>query len=420
MQLKKQTIDTLIKEFCDYLHKIHRSQGTIRLYCHKWKQVKAFMTMEKIKYYDQSVGKKYLVSILGDFDYNHLTHYHRNLVNRVEALAEFQDTGTILGGRRSRSARTFDGAIGITMTNYMNYRQSIFGLSKITITNYIIYLHEFLVFLNKKAIGCVSKITAPLIISYINSIDPQKAAAKYVALLILKGYFKYLYEHQFLAADYSLIIPKSNYKNQPHLPSTFSNEEIGILLNHIDRGSPKGKRDYAILLLAAKLGMRSSDIRALRFEHILWEHNLITFNQIKTRKSISLPLLPEIGNAIIDYLKNGRPVSDERYCFLQVQSPYKQLNKSAVGYIVGFYLKRTGINCKNRKHGPHALRHSLAANLLNQKTPLPVISEALGHDNTESTMYYLRIDITSLKQCALHVPLVPSSFYNQKGGLRHG
>ncbi len=420
MQSTKQTIDALIKEFCDYLDKIHRSKSTIRLYCYKWSLVKAFMSLQNIKFYDQSVGKQFLQSILGDFNYDHLTNYERNLVNRVEALAEFQDTGRILGGMRSRPPRTFEGAIGVTMTSYMNYRQSLFGLSKITITNYIIYLHDFLIFLNKKTINSLSKITAPVIISFINSIDHEKAAAKYVALLILKGYFKYLHEQHFLVADYSLIIPKSNYKNQPHLPSTFTNDEIGILLNAIDRSSPKGKRDYAILLLATKLGMRSSDIRALRFEYILWEYNLITFKQIKIRKPISLPLLPEVGNAIIDYLKYGRPVSDERYCFLQILAPYKHIDKSAIGNIVGFYLKRTGINCKNRKHGPHALRHSFAVNLLSEKTPLPVISEALGHGNTNSTMYYLSIDVTSLKQCALDVPLVPLSFYKQKGGLSHG
>jgi site-specific recombinase XerD len=419
MQPAKQTIDALIKEFCDYLDKIHRSKSTIRLYCYKWGQVKAFMALKSIKFYDQSVGKQFLQSILGDFNYDHLTNYERNLVNRVEALAEFQDTGRILGGMRSRPPRTFEGAIGVTMTSYMNYRQSLFGLSKITITSYIIYLHDLLMFLNKKAINSFSEITPSVIISFINSIDHEKAAAKHVALLILKGYFKYLHEQHFLVADYSLIIPKTNYKNQPHLPSTFTNDEIGVLLNAIDRSSPKGKRDYAILLLATKLGLRSSDIRALRFEYILWEYNLITFKQIKTVKPISLPLLAEIGNAIIDYLKHGRPVSQDPYCFLQVQTPHTQMHKSAIGNLVAFYLKRTGINCKNRRHGPHALRHSFAANLLSEKIPLPVISEALGHGNTNSTMYYLSIDVTSLKQCALDVPLVPLSFYNQKGGLSH-
>ena len=215
------------------------------------------------------------------------------------------------------------------------------------------------------------------------------------------------------------VIPKDNYKSQPHLPSNFSKEETEILLKSVDRGNPKGKRDYAILLLATKLGLRASDIGELKFENILWERSLITFEQRKTGKRIDLPLLPEIGNATIDYMKHGRPVSDESYCFLHVQSPYERIHTSDIKSLVHFHLKRAGINCKNRRHGPHALRHSFAGNLLRGITPLPVISEALGHSSCESTMYYLRIDIDSLRQCALNVPLVPSSFYEQEGGTFH-
>ena len=132
-----------------------------------------------------------------------------------------------------------------------------------------------------------------------------------------------------------------------------------------------------------------------------------------------LPLLPEVGNAIIDYLKHGRPVSQESCCFLQKVPPYNKIQSSDVGNLVQKYIILAGINCSNRRHGPHALRHSFASALLKAKTPLPVISEALGHKNLDSSMFYLRIDITSLRKCALEVPSVPSSFYEQKGGYFH-
>jgi hypothetical protein len=131
MKKKNQTIDALINEFCDYLKKIRRSEATIRLYCAKWKRVKDFMTSHKIKFYDKTVEEKFLSSVLGNYDYSQLSQYNINLVNRIEALAEFQDTGTILNGMRRKPARTFEGPIGATMTNYMDYKQSIFGLSRI-------------------------------------------------------------------------------------------------------------------------------------------------------------------------------------------------------------------------------------------------------------------------------------------------
>lgn len=203
------------------------------------------------------------------------------------------------------------------------------------------------------------------------------------------------------------------------MPSTFTDEEIEALLRAVDRGSPKGKRDYAILLLATKLGLRASDICELKFENIIWERNVITFNQYKTGKSLELPLLPQIGNAIIDYLKHGRAISRDSHCFIHVQAPYDRMHTSDLGNLVRRYMTLARINFSNRKHGPHALRHCFASALLKEKVPLPVISEALGHKNMASTMIYLRIDITSLRKCALEVPLVPVSFYEQKGGYCH-
>ena len=174
-------------------------------------------------------------------------------------------------------------------------------------------------------------------------------------------------------------MPQCTYKQQPRLPSTFSEKEIKTLLASIDQGDAKGKRDYAMILLATKLGLRASDIVALKFENILWEQSLIKLSQQKTGKNISLPLLPEIGNAIINYLKHGRPVSEESYLFLQANAPYRRINPHILTGIVHSNIKKAKIDCTNRKHGPHALRHSFAGNLLKAETPMPIISEALGH-----------------------------------------
>ncbi|WP_244910469.1 site-specific integrase [Caldibacillus thermoamylovorans] len=172
----------------------------------------------------------------------------------------------------------------------------------------------------------------------------------------------------------------------------------------MDRGNPKGKRDFVMVLLAARLGLRASDICGLKFENVHWETNTIHLVQKKTKKKIELPLLTEVGNAIIDYLKFGRPQSDLPYLFLRAGQPYDRLEEPTLHSIVSFYLKQAGIkNIENKKHGPHALRHSLAGILLEKKTPLPVISEVLGHTNTESTKTYLRIDLDTLRQCALDV-----------------
>jgi len=142
----------------------------------------------------------------------------------------------------------------------------------------------------------------------------------------------------------------------------------------------------------------------MKFDNIDWEHERVILNQQKTKVPIELPLFPDIGNAIIDYLKYGRPQSDHPYVFLRLIPPYDNMDENALHGALQKYLRLSGIKYDERKHGPHALRHSLATNLLKQNVTLPVISGVLGHTRTESTIDYLRIDIDSLRMCALEIP----------------
>jgi len=374
------------------------------------------MSSRRLKVYTSKIGEAFLVSQLGKYKYENLPTNKQNFVSKIEALVDFENTGRVLLGTRIKPPKAFTGTIGETMKAFIDFKIKIFSLANATINNYEIYLYSFSCFLNGSRIKSVSQITQSEILQFINQLDPAKPAARHVALCILRNYAQYLYERRLINVDYSKKIPSDNYKQQSRLPSTFSKEEIELFINSVDRGNPKGKRDYAMFLLALKLGIRASDIANLKFENISWRTNEFVFEQKKTGKSITLPILPEVGNAIIDYLKYGRPVSNENYCFLQILSPYNKISPHDIGNSVQFYLKRAKIDLRNRKHGPHTLRHSFAAGLLNETTPLPVISEALGHTSSISTMFYLRIDTSSLKQCALDVPQVPFSFYQQKGG----
>ena len=127
--------------------------------------------------------------------------------------------------------------------------------------------------------------------------------------------------------------------------------------------------------------------------------------------------IPDVGNAIIDYLKYARPDSEEPYVFLTERPPHGSFNSSnVVTHVVQRAFIKAGIDINDRKFGPHSLRHSLGFRMLENNTVLPVISDVFGHESTESTRYYLRIDLQSMKQCMLDVPLVAENFYKQKGG----
>lgn len=169
-------------------------------------------------------------------------------------------------------------------------------------------------------------------------------------------------------------------------------------------------------MLASRLGLRASDIAYLRFSNIDWDKSEISLTQFKTSNPIKLPLLSDVGNAIIDYLQYGRFKSDSQQVFLSCRPPYIPATPSMVCGVIRGLIENSGITTDGRRHGPHSLRHSLVSNLLENTTPISVISGVLGHESSDTTMIYLRIDITSLKKCVLPIPSVSDDFYMQKGG----
>lgn len=166
-----------------------------------------------------------------------------------------------------------------------------------------------------------------------------------------------------------------------------------------------------MVLIAVRLGLRASDICRLTFDNFKWEFNTIELTQEKTDECIVLPLLNDVGEAVIDYIKYSRPTVGDREVFLRLSAPIGPMKPPTLHSIVTFYINKAKILIpEGKKHGPHALRHSLASALLNNNTPMPVISEILGHTNSQTTSAYLKIDILHLRDYALDVPPVKAVY----------
>lgn len=392
----------------------HRSTVTIRNYHWIWRRLEQYMIENGIDSYDPLVGRMFLSHRFGlNCDYSKLSTSEKSFIRSIKILSEYQSGGHVSPLKQEIA---FMGEIGSFMQDYLDLYRSR-RLSSGAVDRCERTLYRFFCFLQEQNVDSVKDITSATILLYFRGFDIQIKALVRNAVSALKSFFTYLFDRQLTDTDLSRTVPRHNIREQPKLPSTYRKDEIEKLLQSIDRGSGLGKRNYAILLIAVRLGLRASDIAGLKFENILWDKNVIELYQCKTDKRIELPLLTELGNAIIDYLKHARPESQEPYVFLRSKAPFTRLYSSALTSIVHNSLVHAGINIENRRHGAHALRHSLAGILLEQHTILPVISEVLGHGSTESTKYYLRIDSASLSQCALDVPVVSPSFYVQKGGI---
>mgnify|MGYP001630559026 CR=1 FL=1 len=188
-----------------------------------------------------------------------------------------------------------------------------------------------------------------------------------------------------------------------------SSLRIQTLTRHgIDTASPIGKRNYAIFLLLARTGLRISDVVLLHFENIDWRKNCIRITQYKTGKPLSIPLSAEIGEAIIAYLKYGRPSSEESAIFLSHNAPFQPLNHhNNFNSEIRKYMRLAGIDFTAKRHsGVHTLRSSFATNMLKQGASLDNISQILGHSDINVATSYLRVDPEHLRLCALGLGVV--------------
>ena len=226
-----------------------------------------------------------------------------------------------------------------------------------------------------------------------------------------KSFLKYLADKEITVIDYSPLTPKN--RRTTKVPDVYSREEILKLENSYDRETDMGKRDYAIVMLASRLKLRPSDIVTLKFDEIDFDNNHIRFTQQKTGNELSLPLIAELKQALLDYIEI-RPTSDSPYVFLRVHAPYLPLSASSVNDITGNGFETSGIDSNGRSTGPRSLRSSGATHMIHDGVPYSVVQKSMGHKNKNVIQHYARLDIPHLMMCALKPSMVTEeSFFDR-------
>ncbi|MDR1953155.1 MAG: tyrosine-type recombinase/integrase [Clostridiales Family XIII bacterium] len=230
-----------------------------------------------------------------------------------------------------------------------------------------------------------------------------------------RGLLLYVHESGLTETDLSSCVPRP--KRPRTLPSVYSGEEVTRLLSAVDRSTDIGKRDFAILMLASHLGLRSSDIVNLSSNDIDHVTKAISITQVKTGRPLTLVMNSDIEEAVSDYMQNGRPQSSSERIFLGTQAPFAPLSAGACCTITRKYFKLSGIDSQGRRRGPHSLRASYATALVANGIPYSIVKEALGHEDPESAKHYVRVDVRRLRLCALDVPKPSVAFAVMLGDL---
>ena len=285
---------------------------------------------------------------------------------------------------------------------YLEYLVNERHLSSATVRGRRNVLEQFFLSLETKGFTEWTGLTASLITAFFTPTGHQKSVTLEVRSYALRLFFQFLFATGKVKRDWSLDVPHFRGFMDQAVPVVWPPHTVDALLQSVDRKSSCGKRNYAILLLAARLGIRASDIRALRLDSIHWNDDQIEFTQRKTGRKATLPLTEEVGKALIDYLLHGRPHSPHREVFLRIQAPFRPLGPF-LRCIIKNQCRKAGITLPQGRMGLHSLRHALAQRLLFNDTPLETIADILGHTSLNATRVYAKVDLKQLRTAALDI-----------------
>ncbi len=358
--------------------------------------------------YSQSKGTDFLVwkfQQLGGFvtdgeDSKNEMYYFR----AIRSLAEYYNFGVLFRRHDFKGEIIWPTPFKDVTENFLRYEVE-HGCSYAHHDRCRTVIKDFILFLDSVEVHSLDDITAGLISRFAETMVGLAPVTVAERISALRQYFKYAYLHEYVKDPIETYLPHPPQRLRTKLPTVWTEEQIEAIVHAVDTTTSVGKRDYAIVLLGARLGLRIGDILKLTLNDIDWNKKQLSIIQSKTREPLTLPLPEDVGWAIIDYLKNGRPVTDCPNIFVVHNAPYQGCPvKSTLRNSIHKILKRADIPIdKTKRCGWHSLRHSLATNLLQNGVDTSTISDILGHTNPEVAKHYLKVDTDGLRKCALEV-----------------
>jgi site-specific recombinase XerD len=400
-------LSELIEQTKDAIRSFEHSQSTVYQYQIAWRALTNYFLENHQVVFSKQLAEQYILELKAKYKAGIINKWRYKLYRlTARRLIEFSEQGCLTWGYQKHTLTTqFHHSTYILLQKeYLNHLRRE-GKGVRTIQFYEIISRQFLEFLEQKEIKDIAKVQTNHVRLFIPFISKQyQPTSMRTVFSALRSFLRFVESQELTETCLSGAIPSSWGRKTAIVP-TISHEEERKLLAAVDRTTPVGKRNYAMLLLALRTGLRSIDLINLKLGDIHWKRNTIEIIQEKTNAPLVLPLLADVGNAIADYILNGRPDSQQPDLFLRSQAPFQKLSGHSVCYGISCKLmKDAGIRqgLEDRK-GFHCLRHSVAARLLSEETPLPVISSILGHRDKDSTKVYLSTDLEHLRVCALNL-----------------
>lgn len=282
---------------------------------------------------------------------------------------------------------------------FPGYLQEERGLRPRSLYHYNYCLRSLHSYLQEVGVSNLKELSPTILSGFVTVRGQQWGKCAMTALCAaLRVFLRYLHREGLIARDLSSSIQAPKRYRLAEIPRSISWEDVGRMLETVDHRTASGKRDYAILLLLVTFGLRSREIAALTLEDLDWERERLRVPERKAGHSTAYPLSPIVGEAVLDYLKHGRPTTSDRHIFFRVLAPVRPLTFMAISSRAAHYLHKAGITVA--RGGSHTLRHSCVQRLVDAHFSLKTIGDYVGHCSPDSTMIYTKVDVETLRDVA--------------------
>jgi integrase len=392
-------VTELAAQAAAFMERAGYSPGSRASYQRLWDQFASYCAENGVQHPDREVAARFCTAAGADGVEQWQVFYRR----AAGCLFDVAETGRFaLRAGRGRIAvpETFSADLEVYAA-WLAGR----GLAEATVRSKTGMLRRFLAFLADLGVREVEAVSVLDVSAYVASLAPMAAFSRAGQLYFLREYLRFAVRQHDADPALGAMFPVIVTDRDAVLPSAYRSSEVAEALAEAGNASESPRRDRAVMLLASLLGLRSGDIKGLRFDQIDWANRRLSLVQRKTGRRLDLPLPDECGFAIIDYWKNERPEVGDPQVFLRHKAPHQPpVAGNHFHQVVAGCFDRAGIEASGRHRGLHALRHSAAIGMLEAGKPYPVIGAVLGHANANTTRRYLRLDVAHLRPLALEVP----------------
>ena len=388
-------LDQLIEHALSELQRLQYSRRSLRRYRTVWTRLIDFAREHQLgNVLSEPLAHRFVEAyrLNSPDDTARRDNWRLHVVHLVKILCAFARDGLLERARTDMKRLQPPASMRRAIEDYAQYARNRRYHSDTTVREATTTITRFTNFLASHGVPSLDQLQPVDIVSFIASRERLGRKAQSHLAYNLRSFLRFLLLRGFVGQDFCPVLPRIPVPRDALVPSVWEPELLEKLLQAVDRTSPKGRRDYAIMMLAARLGLRVGDIRALRLDDINWRSATIELIQTKTRAPLTLPIPAEVGEALIDYLQHSRPRVAYREVFLRSSPPFTPFaTDTHLHRVIRYWKEFAGIRFRSKQHqGMHSLRHTLATRLLREQTPFHVISEILGHASSASTMIYAK------------------------------